>query len=155
METIKEGCIAIILFVLVICSCCNGLFSSGTWEDDPRNWDRAFHTSQPEDVVIIHSYYWRSSHFTEEYQYFFEIEPNQKILEQLISEHELVLVEGEDAEYAINDYFSEKPPWFVPKGAESYEIYAVPGSDPSTIKSHFKVFIDKDTGNIFINNHQV
>ena len=47
---------------------------AGTWEDDPKNWYRAFNEEQPSDLKIVHSKYWRSNHFTYEFVYYFEVE---------------------------------------------------------------------------------
>jgi len=33
---------------------------AGTWEDDPKNWYRAFNEEQPAQVKVIHSKYGKS-----------------------------------------------------------------------------------------------
>jgi len=38
-----------------------------TWVDDAGNFKRVFGFSQPGDVKVIHSYYWKSPHWTVEY----------------------------------------------------------------------------------------
>ena len=47
---------------------------AGTWEDDPKNWYRAFNEEQPAEVKVVHSKYWRSDHFTLEFTYYFEVQ---------------------------------------------------------------------------------
>jgi hypothetical protein len=54
-----------LLGLSLLASAC-GYFSSGIWEDDPKNWKRAWGYSKPEEVVMPHSWYWRSPHWTRE-----------------------------------------------------------------------------------------
>jgi hypothetical protein len=48
---------------LVLVTGC-GYLKSGTWEDDPANWERAFRSAKPEDVAVVHSRCWRSPHWS-------------------------------------------------------------------------------------------
>ena len=76
----------LILFLGLVISI-GGCGSSGTWDDDPQNWNRAFQSSKPKDVKLIHSRYWRSAHWSYEFEYLFEVEKNNKFREQLFSEN--------------------------------------------------------------------
>jgi hypothetical protein len=62
---------------LVLAAGC-GYLKSGTWEDDPANWKRAFKSSKPDDVVVTHSRYWRAPHWSYEAGYVFEIAANAR-----------------------------------------------------------------------------
>jgi len=62
-----------------------GYFGSGRWEDDPGHWRRAWGYSKPPDVVIIHSWYWRSAHWTREEAYFFQFKWHEELFEQLVN----------------------------------------------------------------------
>lgn len=41
-----------------------GYHESGTWEDDPKHWQRIFREPKPEHVEVERSWYWRSPDFT-------------------------------------------------------------------------------------------
>ncbi len=47
--------------------------NAGLWEDDSKNWSRAFHGDPPAGLTVVHSKYWESDHFTHKYIYFFEV----------------------------------------------------------------------------------
>lgn len=62
----------------------SGCHRSGVWQDDPANWRRAFGTGQPSDAVVVHSFYWRSPHWTFEFEYFFHIRANDRLRARLL-----------------------------------------------------------------------
>jgi len=64
------------MLLVVCCTAGCGYFASGTWDDDSKNWTRAFDTSKPPDVVVVHSRYSRFPHWTYEFEYYFHIAPN-------------------------------------------------------------------------------
>jgi len=128
-----------------------GNFVSGTWEDDPKNWERAFRSAKPPDVIVVHSKYWRSPHFTYEFQYFFEVAQYTSLKTQLFAENRLRRIEGEQVAKAKENHFGEAPSWFTPKSVGDYEVWMYddrPGDN-------FRVFIDKETGTIFLTGWQV
>lgn len=43
-----------ILLIVVLAARC-GYARSGKWENDEGNWSRAFQSTKPEDVVVVHS----------------------------------------------------------------------------------------------------
>jgi hypothetical protein len=142
---------AAVLAVLVLLSTACGYAMSGTWNDDPENWHRAFRSTRPSDVVVVHSRYWRSPHWSYEFEYFFEIAPNAALKQQLFTANTLRQLTGKDAVEARARVFGDAPPWFAPKSLASYEVW-VPADDP---RSNFKVIIDKASGHIFLTDYQV
>jgi hypothetical protein len=151
LRTPKTKTASIIWFSLMLCLCGCGYFSSGTWEDSPDNWRRAFHSSKPDNVIILHSKCWNSPHWTYEFQYFFEIEHNDGLKKQLFTQNKLIQLEGNDAREAKNKFFSESPKWFAPKTVDNYEIWVY----EDKTQSNFRVLIDKVTGNIYLTDYQV
>jgi hypothetical protein len=138
--------LAAILPLLVLAAA--GCRSSGSWEDDPGNWAKAFKSSKPDHVVVVHSRYWRSPHFTLEFESFFHIQANEDLREQLFTANSMHRVDKPDAE-TPDEYFSffqEKPAWFLPKPRERYEVWVSGG---------FHVYIDKDNGDLFLQECQV
>ena len=136
---------------LAFCLSGCGFFSSGTWEDDPGNWKRAFRSRKPDDVVVVHSKYWRSPHWTYEFEYFFQIEHNDKVKKQLFEQNEVVRLQGEEAEEAKKHFFDEPPKWFAPKAIQEYEVWVF-RDEPDR---NFKVFVDKKTGCLFLTDYSV
>lgn len=127
-----------------------GCGSSGTWEDDAENWDRAFRSTKPADVVVVHSKYWRSPHFATEFQYFFHVQANEPLHQQLMTENKLVKLDGDAVSLAAKEFFGEKPAWFLPKDASAYETWVFVENP-----QHFRVFVDKETGDLFLTDYVV
>lgn len=138
------------LLIVVSASAC-GYFVSGTWEDDPKNWERAFRSTKPPGVVLVHSKYWRSPHWSYEFQYFFEIAPNAPLKEQLFTANKLRRVAGAEAGRVRGNTFGDSPPWFAPKATTDYEVWVFK-DEPSR---NFKVLIDRETGHIFMSDYLV
>ena len=131
--------------VLILLSGC-GYVMAGTWEDDPGNWSRAFHSTMPTNVTVTHSKYWRSPHWSYESGYFFEVAANPALKEHLLTRNKLRLVAGDEAAAIKQDIVSEHAPsWFAPNGAIDYEVWV----DDGESEDHFKILIDKKTGAIF------
>jgi hypothetical protein len=102
-------------------------------------------------VVVLHSRYWRSAHWTYEFQYFFEIKRNDDLKDQLFTQNKLIRLYNEDAIEAMYDFFGERPVWFVPKDVDKYQVWVYEGETGS----HFRVFVDKETGNLFLTDYRV
>jgi hypothetical protein len=143
-QTITSQILWVILAV-VLSSC----HSSGTWEDDPKNWDRAFRSDKPGDVIVLHSRYWRSPHFTFEFEYFFEIKAHEGLRKQLFTMNGLVKLGGAEASKAFQDVFADRPPWFLPKTVNKYDVWIF-HDEP---RGNFRVFIDRETGDLFLTDY--
>ena len=142
---------AIVVAVLILLATGCGYVMSGTWDDDPKNWGRAFQSTKPPEVLVVHSKYWRSPHWSYEFQYFFEIAPNADLKKQLFTANKLRRLTGKEAVEARAKVFGDAPPWFAPKGLASYEVWVF-ADEP---ERKFKVLIDKSSGHIFMNDYQV
>jgi hypothetical protein len=121
-----------------------GYFYAGTWEDDPDNWERAYGYDKPDDINVVHSWYWRSPHFTMEYELYMETTLNKDILHSFLSKGDLVERESaadERVEEMMN--YNSQPAWFVPKALDKYEVWV--GSKPTA----FELFIDRETGHLY------
>jgi len=138
-----------LLLVLGNAGC--GYVKAGTWEDDPENWNRALRSTKPPEVEVMHSRYWRSPHWSYEFEYFFEIGPNAKLKEQLFGKNKLQQVTGDEAANIKRNVFRDPPKWFAPNDVTEYEVWVLEG-EPN---SNFKVLIDKKSGVTFFNDYQV
>lgn len=137
-----------LVLLVVLASACG---SAGTWIDDPANWSRAFQIPQPQAVVVLHSKYWRSSHWTLEYEFFFELAPNAPFKEQLIAKYMLRRLNAQQAAKARQNQFGPAPAWFAPRKAIEYEVW-IP--DPAAA-SNFMILVDKKSGAMFLTDYQV
>jgi hypothetical protein len=149
---VMQRCSSLALFLLIMlfnAGC--GYFVAGTWEDDSGNWNRAFQSTRPPDVTVVHSKYWRSAHWTYEFQYFFEIAPNQPLRDQLLTSNKMRQATGEEATQIRMTVFGDAPSWFAPKGVSEYEVWVLEGERDR----HFKVLIDRKSGAMFLNDYQV
>jgi hypothetical protein len=118
-----------------------GYFGSGKWEDDPKNWKRAWGYSKPSEVVMIHSWYWRSPHWTKEEAYFFQFKWHKELFQQLIDRNEMLLWrEDSGKKIAATTFCFRKPVWFIPKPESAYDVWESPNS---------LLFKDRSTNEIF------
>jgi hypothetical protein len=140
---------ALLLIVLFNAGC--GYFMAGTWEDDPGNWDRAFQSTKPPDVTVVHSKYWRSAHWTYEFEYFFVIAPNRHLKDQLFAKSKMRQAAGDEATQIRKTAFSDVRSWFAPKGVTEYEVWVLEDEPDRS----FKVLIDRKSGVMFLNDYQV
>lgn len=125
------------------------LQNAGTWENDPKNWFRAFNEDQPSDVKVIHSKYWKSNHFTDEFIYYFEVEATPEWKEAFLNKRSLVLVPASTARsFRTNIYSDMTPSWFAPDPVSKYDVWDKTGSFGS-------VWIDKSDGHIYFYDMQL
>lgn len=137
----------VFLFLITMGSC--GYLSSGTWENDDKNWERAYDFPLPDSIELLHSWYWRSPHWSLEQALYFEIKYNEGVKNSYILDPTIVELPYSDT-IEIN-FFREKPKWFLPKSFKSYDIWK--GNKDSF--DNFLLFIDKEEGNIFWTDCQV
>jgi len=52
----------------------------GTWVEDGGNFKRVFGFSKPPEVTVLHSYYWKSPHWSVEYSYFIVLQASPKFV---------------------------------------------------------------------------
>lgn len=136
--------IKIIIKALQILSLTAFFSCGGTWENNDDIWARTFNEEKPEEIELVNSKIWVSSHWTYEFQSFLEIKSNEKWLNEFEKEHKLI----NSSDFEIIE-ITEKPSWFAPKTKDNYTI------KESDFFQDFKVLIDKDTKNIFITCSQL
>ncbi len=73
----------LILALMPLLGC--GYFRSGTWVEDPENFARAWGYAKPDAVHMLHSWYWRSAHFTREESYFFQFQWNEELFRRFVA----------------------------------------------------------------------
>ena len=134
--------IALVCVALFTTSC----HRSGTWKDDTKNWDRAFSQHAPTNITVIHSYYWRSAHWSFEDAYYFEV--TGAVRKELLSDTNLVRLETVNTNM---EFFGERPSWFAPKPLEAYEVWGYTNDPPSK----YRLLIDKTNDTAFFTDFQL
>lgn len=114
----------------------------GTWTDDAGNFERVFGFKKPKDVKVLHSYYWKSPHWSTEYRYFIELEAPEKFVAGLTALDLMTPIVQDKA--AIEGCDGKRPPWFLPKPLSNYEIWTPKTNDG------YRVFRDKAQGTLFL-----
>jgi hypothetical protein len=132
----------LVFCVVVLLGSCH---RSGTWNDDPKNWQRAFGERTPTNITVIHSQYWRSPHWTMEYAYFFEM--RGAVRSDFLADTNLVRL-GTNSDMNV---FTPKPTWFAPKSVDQYKVYGYTNSPPSNVR----ILIDKTDETTFITDFQL
>ncbi len=130
-----------ILISLTLCSC------GGTWENDDSSWEKTFGEEKPEDIELINSYFWKSSHWTYEYEVCMEIKYNQKWLLKMIDEYDMEAT----TIFSLDQigFVNGKPSWFAPKTDEDYVLLE------SNKLSEAKILIDKKTSILYFTFKQL
>ena len=122
---------------------------AGTWEDDPKNWYRAFNEEQPAQVKVVHSKYWRSNHFTYEFIYYFEVQATPEWRDAFLRKKNLALVSPSSARsFRTNNHSDDTPNWFAPDPVDIYDVWDKAGYFGS-------VWINKTNGHIFFYDAQL
>ena len=114
----------------------------GKWTDDAGNFKRVFGFAQPHDVRVLHSYYWKSPHWTTEYQYFIALQAPSRFATGLTAEE--LMKPTSPSESDTSDCGSDRPAWFLPKGMSEYEMWA------PKMNEGYRVFRDKSDGTLFV-----
>jgi len=138
------GCLRTVLvaFILVVGLC--GCHRSGTWVDNPGNWQRAFGRPPPKELEVVHSIYWRTPHFTREDGWTFHIKSAPSFYKEWLAAYKVK--HPDSAAFLKLDYLKkDKPSWFLPKPMADYEIWVI--DEPY---SNFWLFIDRSTGEWFV-----
>src|SRR5512133_1327587 len=128
--------------LLLTCLAGCGYLGSGTWDDDAKNWGRAFASELPA-AAVVHSRYTRFAHFTYEYEYFFQLGPNADLSRQILQDDTLVRIRPNEGAWLRT---SETPQWFAPRPPHAYDVYALaaePGRD-------FRILVDRRTRELFL-----
>lgn len=124
----------------------NPISKEGTWEDDPKNWQRVFGQGHSDRLKEIHSYYWRSAHWTLEYEYFFELALNKADSEDWIGN--IKEIKGKECLSMMDGSFIKKPKWFLSDKKSSYRCFVAP-------KGRGNIFFHKKSGHFFMTDSMI
>jgi hypothetical protein len=114
----------------------------GTWVDDEGNFNRVFGFDKPNEVQVLHSYYWKSPHWSTEYQYYIALRASTKFASGLTAAQ---LMSPATPNSDMREQCGSNPPqWFVSKPPSHYQMWIPKNSD------QYRVFQDKDDGIIYV-----
>lgn len=104
--------------VLLICF---SFFScgSGTFEDDPESWNKLFGEDVPNEVEVLNSRFWKSTHWTYEYELFIKFKSNSDFVDAYFIEKYNLKKQNMSGTL----YFAEKPDWFNINDYDNYMIW--------------------------------
>ena len=137
-----------VLLALVFAGC--GHLSSGKWEDDPKNWERAWGNSKPDDIIMVHSWYYRSAHWTREEVYYFQFKWHEELFQRFIDANGMrKQIGGLEEKRNPTSFCLGKPAWFIPKPGPAYDLWECPPPDPDW-DAPCLLFRDKATNEIFL-----
>ena len=149
MSMLRLGIWARIAAISLLATSC-GYIMAGSWEDDPKNWGRYFGSAKPDDVVIVHSKYWRSPHWTYEFGCYFEIDPTPELTKQLFTQNRLRRLSEAEVETDELILRGTAPTWF-PKDLSGHEAWKYEAEPESC----FRVYVDSETGHLFMTDRQI
>ena len=128
-----------------------GCHESGTWKDDARNWKRIFQVAKPDDITITHSWFWRSPHFTYEYEYYLQVQKHADFQKRLLTMNQMTEVVGEKELREAGAWSQHRPDWFAPKPIAQYQVWIYSNAPNSA----FRLLIDRETGDLFLSDRQL
>jgi hypothetical protein len=114
----------------------------GTWIDAGGNFSRVFGFSKPQDVEVLHSYYWQSPHWSVEYNYFISLKASPRFATGLTSAERMTSVLPDGT--VLSSCGDKRPQWFLPKSLTDYEVW-IPRA-----ATGYRVFRDKADGTLFL-----
>jgi len=128
-----------------------GCHESGTWKDDARNWKRIFRAAKPDEVKVTRSWFWRSPHFTYEYEYYLQVQKNTDLQKRLLTMNPMTEVVAEKQLREVTAWSQNRPEWFAAKPIAQYQVW-VYSNAPS---SDFRLLIDRETQDLFLTDRQL
>jgi len=141
---ISGVCLSRVVSAVVVAAClqsCGG--ESGSWEDDPGNWGRAFDGVPPADVTVIHSRYLKAPYCFPEVEYFFQIKCPANFVDDWIRKDDLEKVPPVE-DTALDD--PRRPVWFIPGPIQNYEIWM----SSSDSDDPFRIYREKASGMVYL-----
>ncbi|WP_460218005.1 hypothetical protein [Psychroserpens sp. MEBiC05023] len=122
------------LFLIYIVAMTSLSCGSGTFENDPDTWNKVFGEDPPKEIKIIDSRFWKSAHWSYEFELHVKFETSESFLNSYFIEHYKFEI-TKDPKLDLN-FDDEKPEWFVPKSNENYDIYESSINNMVLFKEH-------------------
>ena len=144
MTNMKNKQLLIFFLSITIFNC-----SSGTFENDPNTWAKVFNQKKPGNVEILNSRFWKSAHWSYEYEVFIEFKASKEFIDDYFIKYDSLISPDEDNYHLLDDFFFDKPKWFQPKEYKDYQIWISNDKWNDT-----KLFINKNSGVVYFHHSQ-
>jgi hypothetical protein len=128
-----------------------GCHESGTWNDDGGNWKRIFRVNKPADITVVHSWFWRSPHFTYEYEYYIQVQKHADLQKRLLTMNPMKQLTEEGELQKAAAWSQNRPTWFIPKPITNYQVWVYSNAP----NSDFRLLLDRETGDLFLSDRQL
>lgn len=103
-----------LVFCLLIFSC-----GSGTFEDDPESWNKVFGEDTPNEIEITNSRFWKSAHWTYEFEYYCKFKSNDlEFLNEYFIKHYKMAKQNEKMSF----HSDNKPKWFI-QNQDGFDVW--------------------------------
>jgi len=145
MRALQIATVFLLFFATVTC----GYFQAGSWEDDPKNWLRAFGEEKPTEVQVARSLYTRFPHFTHEHVFYFEFKASRDFLEAFIEKLELKRAPILTTQPEFLDRGPDAPEWFLPEPT-MFEPWRGTGA-----LENMQLFVKWDSGIAYVTHFQL
>lgn len=141
--TVTLGLVLAFLFFSIGC----GYFKAGQWDDDSRNWQRAFGGPVPNGWSVLHSRYWRFPHWTYEGGFYFDVKVPPGWRQKLMNRPDLIKYEPSQST-DMDGACLERPKWFAPGSVTSYDVWTSHGT------GNYRLFVEKEGSEVFFSDCQ-
>jgi hypothetical protein len=106
--------------------------------------------AQTNDITVVRSWFWRSPHFTYEYEYYIHIKAYADLQKRLLTMNPMKEV-VDDAVRQPTGWSQHKPEWFAPKPMTGYQVWVYSNAP----NSEFRLLIDRETHDLFLSDCQL
>src|SRR5439155_22726170 len=104
--------------------------------------------AKPDDITVVHSWFWRSPHFTYEYEYYLQVQKHADLQKRLLTMNPMTEVIGEKELRQATAWSQQRPDWFAPKPIAQYQVWVYSNAP----NSDFRLLIDRETGDLFLSD---
>lgn len=98
-----------IIFVFLITLSCG----SGTFINDPETWNKVFGEDIPKEIEVVNSRFWKSAHWSYEFELFAKIKSDKKFISEYFIDH--YNLESNNVYSTL--FLEDIPNWFIKKNA--------------------------------------
>lgn len=126
---------SILIFISLLFLSCG----SGTFENDPKTWGKVFNEDIPKEVEIINSKFWKSTHWSYEYELFMKFKSNNRFVKNYFIDNFNLT----KSQFSVSLNMSEVPNWFPIKDLNNYDIWI-------NKTNYMKLYIDKKSNLFYI-----
>lgn len=105
-----------IIFIFLLTLSCG----SGTFENDPETWQKVFGEEIPSEIEVLNSRFWKSAHWTYEFELFTKIKSDKKFIQDYFIDHYKL----KNNEVYSTLFLEDIPNWFIKNNnSKEFEVW--------------------------------